>query len=115
MSKYMHKIPIIRLDNKRYKLMIDSTIYSKEAIIEALYDNSHKFYAYQMKNEGNDNLIDILFEQKKNCALDKEIILDFINNLIEHQLRYNINKQFSHIRDAIVQEAFKPINKMDKL
>ena len=33
----------------------------------------------------------------------------FCNELIDQQIRYNTNAQFGHIRDMIVQEAFKPV------
>ena len=35
----------------------------------------------------------------------------FCNELIDQQVRYNTNLQFGHIRDLIVEEAFKPVNK----
>ena len=36
---------------------------------------------------------------------------EFCNELIDQQVRYNTNLQFGHIRDLIVKEAFKPVNK----
>lgn len=51
------------------------------------------------------------FESKDNSKVTEVIPKQFCNELIDQQIRYNTNVQFGHIRDMIVQEAFKPVTK----
>ena len=53
----------------------------------------------------------VVFESKDGNAVSAEIVKQFCNELIDQQVRYNTNLQFGHIRDLIVEEAFKPVNK----
>ena len=49
--------------------------------------------------------------ESKNSAEISDIVgKQFMNNLIDQQVRENVNKEFSHIRDLIVEQAFKPVN-----
>ena len=52
----------------------------------------------------------VIFESKDDNVITIDIPKQFCNELIDQQLRYNVNAQFGHIRDMIVEEAFKPVN-----
>ena len=53
----------------------------------------------------------VIFESKEDNALTANIPKQFCNELIDQQLRHNVNEQFGHIRDMIVEEAFRPVSK----
>jgi His-Xaa-Ser system protein HxsD len=55
--------------------------------------------------------MDVIFESKASQLVTEEVVKQFCNDLIDQQVRYNTEKQFGHIRDLIVEEAFKPVNK----
>lgn len=103
------EIPISKLGNDKFQLMVDMRLYTKEAIAAAIYKFSHLFYMYQQIVEDT-TLISIIFESKEGNVVTDEIPKQFCNELIDQQLRHNVNAQFGHIRDMIVKEAFKPIN-----
>lgn len=52
----------------------------------------------------------VIFESKDGNILTVDIPKQFCNELIDQQLRHNVNEQFGHIRDMIVEEAFRPVN-----
>lgn len=106
----MIEIPIIELDTKGFKLAVDTKIYSSEAIVATLYEYSDRYFIYQKRNDNNNEMLDVTFEAKEETTISKCIVKEFCNKLVEQQLRININKQFGHIRDMIVTEAFKPVN-----
>lgn len=105
------QFPIVELDNNKFQVNADLTLYSKNAIIAAIYKFSHLFYIHQQTDESDPNLIIVIFESKDDNNITVDVIKQFCNELIDQQLRYNVNKQFGHIRDMIVEEAFKPVSK----
>lgn len=105
------KFPIVELDGERFQVSIDTSLYVKEVITAAVYKFSHLFYIHQQIDASNNTLVNVIFESKDNNTVTKDVPKQFCNELIDQQIRYNTNAQFGHIRDMIVQEAFKPISK----
>lgn len=105
------KFPIIELDGERFQVSIDTSLYAKEVITAAVYKFSHLFYIHQQTDASNNTLVNVIFESKDNNTVTKDVPKQFCNELTDQQIRYNTNAQFGHIRDMIVQEAFKPVSK----
>jgi His-Xaa-Ser system protein HxsD len=101
---------IMNSDNDKIIVVVDLNLYKKEVITAALYKFTHLFYVHQETDSHKSNLVQIIFESKDDIRFDKDISKEFGNELIDQQLRYNTNIQFGHIRDLIVEEAFKPVN-----
>lgn len=102
------KIPLIKLEDEKFQVVVDLALYAKESIVSACYKFTDRFYIHQQIN--GDNVV-TTFETKDGNIVTEEIVKKFCNELIDQQVRYNTNLQFGHIRDLIVEEAFKPINK----
>jgi len=105
------QFPIVELDNNRFQLFIDLSLYAKEAINATCYKYSHLYYIHQQVLKGNNSIIEIIFESKDGAVVTIDIPKQFCNDLIDQQLRFDTNCQFGKIRDRIVEEAFKPISK----
>lgn len=105
------KFPIVELAADKFHVSVDTSLYAKEVITAAIYKFSHLFYIHQQTDTCNKTFVNILFESKDNSKVADEVLKQFFNELIDQQIRYNTNAQFGHIRDMIVQEAFKPITK----
>ena len=103
------KIPIVKADNGCLAITVEKSLYSKVAIDAACYKYTDKYHIFQQLSKEN-NCIDILFETKDSVPITDRIVKDFCNELIDQQVRYNTNNQFGHIRDLIVEEAFKPVS-----
>lgn len=99
---------VTQLDENRFRVDVDATLYAKEAIVATLYKYTEKYYIHQ---QTKDNFIEIIFENKAENIVTAEIAKQFCNDLIDQQVRYNTEQQFGYIRDLIVEEAFKPVNK----
>ncbi len=98
------------LENDKFQVSVDLSLYTKDVITAAIYKFSHLFYIHQMTDIGNPNFINVIFESKEDKIVTDDIPKQFCNELIDQQLRHNVNAQFGHIRDMIVEEAFKPVN-----
>lgn len=105
------KIPIVELTADKFQVSIDTNLYAKEVITAAIYKFSNQFYIHQQTDICNQTLVNIIFEAKHSSTVTEEVPKQFCNELIDQQIRYNTNAQFGHIRDMIVQEAFRPVTK----
>lgn len=101
------KFPINEIDNDKFQVVIDMSLYAKESLVAACYKFTDRFYVHQ-KLIGNK--VEIVFESKEGNSVSETSIKQFCNELIDQQVRYNTTLQFGHIRDLIVEEAFKPVS-----
>ncbi len=104
----------ISKEDGKFIYHIDTAIYSKEAIVAALYRFAGRYYIYQQTEQDSPNIIAVTFEAKSSDSAAEDIIEKDLKSLsvalIDEQVRYNINTRCGHIRDLIVEEAFKPLN-----
>lgn len=105
------KFPVTALENERFQVVVDMSLYAKESLVATCYKFTDRFYIHQQTDGGN---VIVVFESKDGNAVSESIVKDFCNELIDQQVRYNTNQQFGHIRDLIVEEAFKPVSKWRK-
>lgn len=101
------KFPITELENERFQVVVDLSLYAKESLTAACYKYTDKFYIHQQSS--GDTVI-VVFESKDKNVVNEETVKQFCNELIDQQVRFNMNSQFGHIRDLIVEEAFKPVS-----
>ena len=102
------KFPITELDNDKFQVVVDMALYAKEALVAVCYKFTDRFFVHQQTEK---DAVKVVFESKDGNMASAEIVKQFCNELIDQQVRYNTNRQFGHIRDLIVEEAFKPVNK----
>ena len=103
------KDKIKSLDKGRLLIELDNKIYSIDAITRTTYKFTDKCY---MRMESvADNITGVYFTAKiENSDNLEETINDFCNELIDQELRINVEKEFGNIRDAIVKKAFSSID-----
>lgn len=95
-------------DNK-FIVEVNLKIYDKDAIAESAYKFSGKYYVHQQLSKNNPEIVEVYFESKDGEVVTATNVKEFCTDLVDQQIRINTNKQFGHIRDLIVEEAFKPV------
>ena len=85
------------------KILEQFHYFNIHADIDSVYGN------WAVSTDGD--VVKVVFESKDGNTISAETVKHFCNELVDQQVRYNINLQFGHIRDLIVEEAFKPVNK----
>ena len=100
--------PLNNINNDKFLVVVDMSLYAKESLVAACYKFTDRFYVHQ---QSMDNKVEVIFESKEGNAVTETIVKQFCNELIDQQVRFNTNQQFGHIRDLIVEEAFKPVSK----
>lgn len=97
------------------RIRIDLRLYSKEALLAVMYNFSGQYDISQRICDDDSNYIEVSLSPKDlspaNDINETNLSAEFERRLIDQQLRLNINKEFGHIRDLIVEEAFKPVSK----
>lgn len=106
------KIPIVELGKRSFQVSVDLNLYSPDAITATNYKFTDKFYIHQQTSVENDKIVNVILEAKEDNITASECdIKQYCNALIDQQVRVITNRQFGYIRDLIVEEAFKPVNK----
>ena len=99
-----------KIDNDTVLLEINNNLYDVQAIINATYKFTNKCYIHNKPI--SDAVIGVYFKAKENTIVSLEKIADeFCNELIDQQVRLNIEKECGSIRNEIVKKAFSPITK----
>jgi His-Xaa-Ser system protein HxsD len=96
-----------RLQNDVLTLEVNKELYQKEVILLV----AHKFIdrCYITIEPSTEKCINVLFRPKnENLQLDN-LALEFCNELLDQQVRLNVEKSYGNIRDLIVKQAFWPV------
>jgi len=96
------------IERDKLLLKVPKDIYEKEAVLNASYKFTNMCY---INIDTIENIIEVLFQAKKDDINLKEIALEFGNELIDQQIRLNTGKEYKVIREELVKKAFNSISK----
>lgn len=99
--------PLIRMNKNIIQLQVSTKIYARETINAVCYKYTGDYFVHQ---ELIGDIIVVTLESKTENCIDEQTAKQFCNDLIDQQIRFYTEQKFRHIRDLIVEEAFKPIN-----
>lgn len=99
---------------QRVNYTVDLRQYSQEALNAVLYTYLGKFYVEQKLNADSSCVEVTLLLKDLSSSLDgaeqSQLRGEFYQNLIDQQVRLDLEQRFGHIRDLLVAEAFKPVS-----
>jgi His-Xaa-Ser system protein HxsD len=94
----------------RIIVKLSMEFYERQAVFAAAHKLTDKFI---VMIEPDDHTIGVYIEPKKNINLDNMVIdeevAQFCNDLLDEQLRLDLDKQYGLLREMIVKQAFAPI------
>lgn len=97
-------------DNGRLMMILSKEIYQKEAIILASYKYIGECHV--LIEPVDEQSIRVCFEGKPGRADSlKSIALDFCNEVLDQQVRLQLEQSYGPIRNMIVEQAFSPMTK----
>jgi His-Xaa-Ser system protein HxsD len=99
---------IKKIEENKMLLKIDSSLYDKEALLQASYKFTDKCY---LNIELVDNHFEIYFESKNDSENLEKIALNFGNEIIDQQIRLQTGREFKEVREQLVKKAFSSISK----
>ena len=100
---------IIKLKDGKILIQLSEVIYEKDAIMAV----AHKMIdsCFILVKPAENNQINIYFEPQS-YQTEKEletIAKKFCNEVLDMQIRLDIERRYGNIRDLIIQQAFSPI------
>lgn len=96
------------LDSGRGNITVHTSVYSLDAIHAAAYTFTGSYHVLITPNP--DDTVTVIFESKRDVKDTIENLKNFANNLIDHQVRIQLDKTNGKIRDLIVKHAFSSID-----
>lgn len=102
------------LEDGRLQLDFSKEIFKKEALVATTYKFTDSCYIF-IEVASND-AFNVYFKPKTQTTPLEKIADEFCNELIDQQLRLDIEASYGNIRTLIVQQAFSPVeNIKDKI
>ena len=101
---------ITKLEDGKLLLELSKELYEKEAV----FTSAHKFTdrCTILIEPIDHNSVGVYFKSKReDCDLLK-ISEEYCNEVLDQQLRLDIEKKYGNIRDLIVKQAFSPIENL---
>ena len=92
-------------------ILVDKSLYSREAILATVYRFSGDYNVSVGSSNDSEDKYAVSIDRKGTKELSAEIEYDFMRELTDQQVRLDIEARFGHIRNLIVEEAFKPVTK----
>jgi len=108
METISDSINIIDIDHAN--IIIDSSLYDMAAINAACYAFTNNYHILVTRKD--DKSVNVIFELKNKASKRNipEDIKDFVNTVIDHQVRLQLEHANGKIRDLIVKHAFSPLD-----
>lgn len=99
----MNYIDLLKSNNSEY-IDIEKSIYSKSTLLKSCYKFTDRAYIYLKSiDENNKEVFRVFFEYKNKD--EKNLIGDFMNELLDQELRDIVSNETKKIREAIVTKA----------
>src|SRR5688572_21187957 len=101
-----------RLDAAHVAVPIDLHVYSLAAVMRAAYKLTDRCFAFIQREEGGSGAVLYLIGRSASSDL-AQLALDARNELLDQQLRCQLEQQFKDVRTLIVAQAFSEGNLID--
>jgi His-Xaa-Ser system protein HxsD len=86
------------------RLTLDTTLYARSAVFRTCYKFTDRAYLF-LKRDGTNQLIVEIRNKNANESL-REVVGEFMNELIDQQIRTDLAAETQTIRDWVVAQAF---------
>lgn len=96
-------------ENGKYYIIVSTELFEREPIQQALYEYSDLYFINMQPAE--DGFVGITFTPKEDGFVDETLIKNFSNRLIDYQIRKDIDKETSHLKDIITEYAYATVKK----
>lgn len=102
--------PIEILPDKTVRIKININVYSQKAITAVAYKFTDRCYIFIDKK--NNETFHVHFQKQKNISLSLyEIAQLFCNELIDQQIRVDLEKEMKNTREMILEASFHQFKK----
>ena len=114
MDAYEKRGFVSKIDGERLLLRLSKQFYEKSAVMNAVYKFTHKcFILVEPLEEG---FVGVWFKAKdgQEPGTMSDLLHDFCNEVLDQQVRLDLEKRYGNLRDAILNHAFQPLGDVTK-
>lgn len=103
-----------RIDDQKFLLKLSKQFYERTAVMAAAYKFTDKCVILIEPLE--EEYVGVFFQAKNNENSDMipDLINKFFNEVLDQQLRLDLEKRYGGLRDTIVKHAFQPFETSSK-
>lgn len=95
-----------KTDDAHLAIPIDLTLYTLPAVMRAAYKMTDRVFVFLQRDVDNPQMLWAYFFSRLRSADAKPLVLEFLNELTDQQLRVQLEQQFHDVRTLIVAQAF---------
>jgi His-Xaa-Ser system protein HxsD len=108
-------VPVVawRLDTAHLAIPVDVSIFSIEAVIRSAYKLTDRCFTFVEKSSARDTETTVYLVGRSKSADLSALALEFRNELVDQQLRCQLEAQFKDVRTLITAQAFSEGNLVD--
>ena len=101
---------ITKLEDGKLLLELSKELYEKEAV----FTSAHKFTdrCTILIEPIDPNSLGVYFKSKREDSNLLRIAEEYCNDVLDQQLRLDIERKYGNIRDLIVKQAFSPLENL---
>lgn len=93
----------------KYFVKLSKEFFEREPIQKALYEYTDLYFVNMQPAE--EGFVGITFIPKVDGFIDESLIKNFSNRVIDYQIRKDIDKESSHLKDIITECAYSTVKK----
>lgn len=110
MDTFVNGINISR-DKDCTAVFFCNKLYEKEVLFSAAY-NFTADYVVQLEEQ--DRNFKVIFSSKKiaDISIPQEDLFEFVNQVLDEQLRLQLERKTAKLREIIVEHAFRPLENL---
>lgn len=101
-----------KIEEGKILVSLRKEYYEKDAVFAAAHKLTERFAV--LVESLDDNTVGVHLQPKKGITINEQELndaaLDFCNEVLDQQVRLDIEKRYGHIREIIVKQAFSPIS-----
>jgi His-Xaa-Ser system protein HxsD len=103
---------ITKISDEKCHISLSNKCFDKNAIYAAVYKMTD-LYDVEIQPINEDEFgVTFTIKNQKDDPLFEEKMREFCNDVLDHQLRIDLDKQYGKIRELIVKHAFSPIENL---
>ena len=99
---------VSEINDRRGKVILSKYFFAELPVLSAISKFTNQYYVGVVPVNANEFEVTIQAKQIDSKP-DKDVLKKFCNELVDEQIRYDLDKQFGRLREIIVEEAFSPI------